>query len=217
MLLVEFSPGCPTPAPTVATTATPTTTPTVTPTRAPTPPLTCGSFPSNSNTQTFFKPGELPADPFNKDDSKLVLATRLTPAVSGDMTAFRFYKSAMEYAKHTLRIYNPENQELLYSLQLNDSYFLCEGPRWVSIPLPSPFRLHKGAQYVLAVEFVLAYPKTENFFPVSGGIQRGDLIFLGSLFGFEEGQYPKETPLTTSNYWLDRKYTKTRSMPSAGS
>jgi hypothetical protein len=154
---------------------------------------------------------ETPQQDNNNDGKELVLAVRVVPTVTGDATAFRFYKPALEDDTHTLRIYRASTYELVRTVTISTA---CSGSGWVSVALPQPLTLLGGVEYVFALENVRYYPKTELYFPVSGGTTRGSLIFLGSLLDVVANRFPTFTMLGRTNYFLDGKRHKHPHVPS---
>jgi hypothetical protein len=137
-----------------------------------------------------------------------VLAVRVVPKVTGQVSAFRFYKAAGEGKSHTLRVYKAHTGDLLKTLYFTDP---CAGPGWITISLPHPLTVLGGFEYVFTLEGVVFYPKSEHFFPANGvGMARDNLTFLGSLFSLTGGIFPTENYLATHNYFLDRKSTHCR-------
>lgn len=208
----------PTPAPTILPTVSPTELPSANPTAAPgwlqtsvptsgghslVQGIMCSSFPSASNVQTFYSDSDEPVLPYNNDDNTpLVVGARISTSVGGSLTAFRYYKSADEGPTHRIKIFKASTGELLRGMVVSDT---CEGPGWVSIPLTQPLRVWANEIYVIALTNVFNYPKTEHFFPATGGLTRGSLTQLGSVYGFDRSSMPLYSSPKNPSYFVDGK------------
>lgn len=203
----------PTTTPTATPPATPSANPTIAPTFAPTltqtaaptvalSRITCNIFSSAPGVSSFFTAQDLPQVASERDGmTRLVLGTRFTTSVSGRITAFRFYKALYEAsAVRSGRIYNTDTGALVAAVRFSDSG--CAGGNWVTASLITPFCTTAGARYTIAVDDVLAYAKSEDYFPLQG-LTRGSVTFLGGVYGFEPSAMPSEVFNRASNYWVD--------------
>jgi hypothetical protein len=152
--------------------------------------------------QTIFSSTDTPQLPTNTDNRALVLGLRFSSSVIGDITAFRFFKSASEGGSgHMGRIYNRSNGQLLASTAAfsDDS---CPGPRWVSVPLFAPLRTVVGREYTVAVDSLMHYAKTDS---MAWPRVSGALSALGATYGFGLGTMPNEPSWMNAHYWVDGK------------
>jgi hypothetical protein len=154
---------------------------------------------------TFFTAQDLPQVASERDGmTRLVLGTRFTTSVSGRITAFRFYKALYEAsAVRTGRIYNTDTGALVADVRFSDSG--CAGGNWVVASLLTPFCTTAGTRYTIAVDNVLAYAKSEDYFPLQG-LTRGSVTFIDGVYGFEPRVMPNEVFNRASNYWVDCEF-----------
>lgn len=199
---VEVTPLAASPTPS---TPPPTPAPTPSPTSAASSAYVCDVWPS-SGRQTIFFPSDTPQALDLNDGVHLVLGQRFTTAVAGDLLAVRYYKAASEGGSSSLggrtgRIYDWSSGALLASTELtvDDG---CPGPRWVSIPLQASLRTAVGKEYVVAIDGVDYYSKTDVY---DLGANLGGSInptIGGAVYGFDTGVMPNGAG-GDANYWVD--------------
>jgi hypothetical protein len=149
-----------------------------------------------------FKNVHVPSDsPGRTVDERVpvVIGVKLEYRTAGQLTAFRFYKTANEVAPlHKGAIYTWPQCELVCETPCFSS---CAGPAWASVQLPTPCFVQPGQQYILAVDGVTEYGKIENCFPA----ERGDglISVIGSTFGYEVGSIPTFEGDASSAYLVD--------------
>lgn len=201
----------PTPMPTPAPTPPPTPPPTpAPPTPAPTPsPLGCKTWPG-LGTQTVFTATAVPAAPANTDGRELVLGTRFVTNGAGDITAVRFFRPAQAGGVKTQgRVYDAATKTLLSSSLFEAEDESCTGAGWVSLALVSPIRSAPGREYVVAIDPVMWYAKSDNFFLSSRTSDGGGVTLLrgGGVYQVVRNVMPDipsgGTILGATNYWLD--------------
>lgn len=185
------------------------------PTPAPTSPpsatgLKCGTFPG-AGVQTLFTAADVTPTLNLNDGDPLVLGLRFTTTVAGDITAFRFYKSASEVGGvHSGRVYLSSSGALLGTTGPFDPS-TCTGWRWVSVPLLTPVRTSPGVEYTVAVDMVDNYGKTEG--TMASGRVSGYLraVAGGSVYGLDSGVIPRDVFETSdqANYWVDGEWPST--------
>lgn len=141
------------------------------------------------------------------EDRPMVLGVRFRANLVGDIRAVRFYKSPGEGgSNHVGKIYDWETQELLASTAdagavVDDS--ACPGPGWITIDLPTPLLVEPGREYVVALDSLMHYVKTEN--QLANGWWNNELeaVENGAVYAQDEGYMPTETWLGGNNYWID--------------
>jgi hypothetical protein len=145
-----------------------------------------------------FNSSDLPVVVDARDDNtRLVLGFRFTTTVPTDILAVRFYRAPSETTGvATVSIYDARTHVRLTS---TTATITCAGGQWEEIPLPAGFRTVPDTQYIVAVDNVLYYPKTETFF--SGPRTYGDVVVLEGVFGVTPGIIP--TFGSSSNYFVD--------------
>lgn len=79
----------------------------------------------------------------------------------------------------------------------------CKGEGWVSVNFASPLRTTPGTTYVVAIDSVAHYRKTENYF--NGPKPCGDMHVLGSVFGLSADKMPSRVDRERDCYWVDGK------------
>lgn len=149
---------------------------------------------------TIFSQGEAPPElPDKTCDDDTALGLRFKASIDGNVTSVRFWKSPSEDSKTLVaRIYSWPSGALLSSTRPFPS---CEGPAWVSVPLPRAARIKKDHEYVAVIIGAGAYPVTENYFQKNK--RTGFLTAMSGVFGFTPGSVPPSTGLSTNNYYID--------------
>jgi hypothetical protein len=145
------------------------------------------------------------------DDRPLGLAVRFTTTTSGTLTAVRWFKSPQEGGSgHVGKIYDfASRAQLAVTPALSDAQ--CPGPVWVRLPLSTPLRATPGQEYVVAVEGLMYYVKSEGFW--SAPRQSGNLLArqAGALYTFAVGGMPDQVALGgTTNYFVDGEWMNQR-------
>jgi hypothetical protein len=158
-------------------------------------------WPQQQGRLTFFKPSEEPAlDNAGDDKSLHAFGIRLRTLVAGDLTAVRFRKAEQEEgARHNVRIVDWDTGALLSSVTNVDDG-MCQGPTWVSIPLSPPLRTRVGMTYLVYVDNIMYFSRTDNFY--KGPMTRSQLTIQGSTSG-QAGYVPWDTYWQATNYWVD--------------
>jgi hypothetical protein len=166
------------------------------------PGVSCDVFPPSTpgSSLTLFTPTDLPAvDDARDDNTRLVLGFRFTTTAPTDILAIRFFKARSESSgDYSVSIFDAHTHVRLVSATASTSS--CRGGQWVEVPLPSAFTTVPNTQYIVAVDNVLYYPKTEGFF--TRPRTYGDIIVLQGVFGVVPGQIAEYG--STSNYYIDR-------------
>lgn len=156
--------------------------------------------------QTYFKNTDVPGYANLKDGIPLVLGMIFGTSVAGEITAFRFYKAAGEGgANHFGRIYEWSTGNLVAWTDRSDDSS-CAGGRWVTIPLAAPFRTAVGVKYTLALDAVMSYAKSENYYTTVPAT-RNSIISYGSVYGTGVGARPTSGEQGSACYWVDGKCT----------
>jgi hypothetical protein len=123
---------------------------------------------------------------------------RFTTESAGTITGFRFWKGKHEGGYgHTGYLYSWPEGEVLATVTIDDSD--CDDDDWVSANFQTPFRTTPGQQYVVAIDSVIFYPKTEGC--LREPRVSGDLTALNSVYGFELGVVPRTE--TETCYYVD--------------
>lgn len=176
--------------------------------------LSCDTFPP-AGTFTIMTQGEAPGSMSNTENAPLVLGLRFVPTQAGSVSAVRFFKSNAEMgSSRSGRIYDSSNGALLGSTgPFSDAS--CPGPRWVAVRLPTPVRLTAGKEYIVAIDALRFYTKTDNYFDndMTGG---GGLTVYGgaSVYTFVTNTMPNNAASGgTSNYWIDGQSACQPSLP----
>lgn len=167
--------------------------------------VSCSSWPA-SNYVTIFNSTDTPARTDLTDYSRLVLGLRFTTPVAGNVTAVRFFKARSEGGTdHTANIYEWSSGKLLATSDyVNDA--ACTGGQWVSIPLSPPLATSVGTEYVVALDSLLYYAKSDVF-DMSGKAGRPVVPTVGgAVYSFRSGHMPKDAASYTANYWIDGEH-----------
>lgn len=163
----------------------------------------CDTWPS-AGVSTVFKSADRPASSDNFDGIPLVLGLRFYALLPGTVTAFRFYKAASEVSvSHLGSVYEWASGTRVASTGPFASGS-CNGGGWVRAPLLQPLRVVVGREYVVAVDSVMRYPKTDGEWAatrVSGALE----VRVGAgVFGLVSGEMPRQNwGGGLSNYWVD--------------
>lgn len=160
------------------------------------------------------------ADTFHQpiDQPLMKIVTRGRVAVLGQgfrvnqpvsIRSFRFFKSPGEMSKasRTGRIYSwPDGSMLATTTPFSDA--ACAHGGWVSIPFARPFTAMPNRTYVVAVDGVLKYAITRDYFRNS--VTKGPLTMLagGALHGYQSGALPRRRSKRDKyhSYWIDGNY-----------
>jgi hypothetical protein len=164
----------------------------------------CHQWPTAaSGAATFFFPSEAPASVANRNgDRKLVLGTRFTAMGAGVITGFRFFQSQGEVGRsHMGWIYDASTGKALAAVKIAETD--CSRPGWISVALPAPVTTIANTEYIVAIENVIYYPKSEQYFSTT--LKRGKLQFTGGVYGFVSNRMPSENA-GAANYWLDGQW-----------
>lgn len=120
--------------------------------------------------------------------------------MAGSITGFRFFKGRYEPGhEQTGRIYDAATGDLLSLVTFTS--LTCDGPEWISVQLATPLITSAYAEYIVAIDTVLRYAKTEDFFPHP--VTRQNLKFFNSVYGFDSGVMPAEDFTGSSSYFVD--------------
>lgn len=185
--------------------------PTASPTRPPGPgkPLyECNTWPP-AGIMTLFAQGDHPISARSSDGVPLTLGLQFGVTWTGDISAFRYYKSASDdgMEEHTGRIYSWPDGKVLADTEPFTAE-ACSGAGWVTIPLNRPLRAVEGHTYVLAIDNMSSYASSGNF--LRADYKKGYLVAKmgGGLYGFTPGVMPRDKYGSTSytNYWLDGEW-----------
>lgn len=167
----------------------------------------CYTSPALGLATLFGSSEETPESMDVTDGQPMVLGSRFRVSVAGEVRAVRFFKSPSEGGSgHVGKIYDWDTQELLASTGdassgsvIDDS--ACPGPGWVTIDLPTPLAVEPGREYMVAMDCLTYYVRTDYF---AGSSQSNELEMVesGAKFGYE-GSMPTMTALGSENYFVD--------------
>jgi hypothetical protein len=117
-------------------------------------------------------------------------------------TAIRYFKAANEDGGHrTGFIYNRTDGRPVATTEPFDDGD-CAGPRWVQVNLKYPVRPGLGQEYVVAIDDVMYYAKTEDYmFNKKTGYLRPSL----GVYSYQSGYMPTTTYGKMTNFWVDGK------------
>jgi hypothetical protein len=175
-----------------------TSSPTIGPTSDPT--VGCKQWPKAPAT-AFHRVEDLPAETYD-EGRPIVLANKVSATTAGTITTFRFYKTAKENGvTHTGKLYSWPQRELLAQTK---PFVSCKGPGWVSAPFNKGVAVGPSQQYLLVLDGVRDYAKTQHFF--TGPKTNGALVGHGGLYGFVVGEVPVQDDQLTTNYFIDCKF-----------
>jgi hypothetical protein len=116
--------------------------------------------------QTWYHAHEAPAEKAFCSSKALNLGTRWLSSVIGDVTHLRYWKSRGDVNRvHVGRIYDAGNWAVLAETEpigqvCGAAYY--EG--WVSVPLKTPFRTKLHAAYVIAIDNMQVFGRTNHVF-----------------------------------------------------
>ena len=141
----------------------------------------------------------VPSNTFYPDPDPVELALRFSSAVSGNITAIRWYKDAAHTGVVTGRVYD-NNQALIYEGVFPD------GVGWVEHILPAPIPINSGEEYVVSIHTTSGYISSGGYFtsPITVGNLTASTPNNIFLYG-AGGSYPTDT-WNASNYWVDVEF-----------
>lgn len=170
----------------------------------------CGAWPG-PDLQTIFTKHDMPHSLDRHEGRSITVGIRVSVSVPGLATAVRFYKSPREGGEgHTGMIYDWASGALLASTVADLKDLQCPGPQWVSLPLDQALPLYPGTQYVVAVDSVTNYAKSDDSLTSDRVSGAGQLTGRrnGAVFG-SPGSMPRDTSRATSNFWVDLEFEST--------
>lgn len=160
----------------------------------------CNSLPSQTY-GNIYTVEDIPATTFN-EGSQLALGVKVTVKTAGAFTAFRFYKTEHEHAEtHVGKVYTWPQGRLVGA---TSPFTSCRGPTWVSTSIVGGVDAVPGQEYIIVLDGVTDYAKTEHFFnghrPSSGQV-----VVIGGVYGLVVGQVPTGDDQLPSSYFIDCK------------
>lgn len=166
----------------------------------------CGLWPDSDAVDTLFQPIDRPHSNQVRDGQAVVLGQQFSTTKAGVITAFRYFKSPSDSGvlKRSGRIYSwPDGALLGRTPVFTDSGCVRNG--WVSVPLINPLKVKANKVYVMALDKVDYYVKTDGQFVREK--KSGALVALagGALHGYTSGVMPsgRDSKRINTNYWLD--------------
>lgn len=155
---------------------------------------------------SLFSSADVPASVTTTDNVLYSLGTRFTTTAAGVITSVRFCKATNEPGVgHAAKIYDWTTGNLLSSVSFID--ISCTGPSFVTITLPNPVSTTKGGSYLVAVDGLKYYCKTDNFFTTartSGALTSQG----GGTYSLTSGLIPLDGNTGKSNYFIDGASTR---------
>lgn len=170
----------------------------------------CDYFPPSEYT-TLFTQDDFPHERDATDGKQLVLGQQFTTSVAGDITAIRYFHSGSDDGSADRKgyIYSwPEGRVLASTAGLRR--IPCrEG--WVSLPLTKPLLTIPGKVYMIVIDGLIRYVKTENYFQDNKTNGAITAVANGARYGFECGTMPKDLTDWSgkTNYFIDSTLTLT--------
>lgn len=139
-----------------------------------------------------------PLEPADNDaKGKVEIGLKFTVEKAGKIKAFRFYQAKSESGPHTLRLWAADGRQLL-TVKAPEA----PGGSWISVPLPEPFAVSAGKDYVVSYTSNTRYPATPNFFKAP--IRRGDVTAIVGVYSFDAlGEKAPDKVFKNMNYFLD--------------
>lgn len=166
--------------------------------------VACGTWPPLLSVDTVFTSSETPAAPSETLGSRRSVGLIFTSPLGGTVSAVRFYKGAYEGGEgHVGHIYDRATGARLASTRtFNDSG--CAAGGWVRVALVDPLPVTPSRTYVAAVDNVMYFASSPEFFLASGRRSANGRIVVprrGGVAG-AVGAVPN-TNFRDRNYWVD--------------
>lgn len=161
---------------------------------------TCSAAEPSPGEESVFA-GQTPSLDDESDGSAYSLGFRFSSAAPGLLTSVRFFKAASEaVGGHSVSVYDADSGALLATASSGSEY--CRGPGWTNIRLKSPLAVQPGVNYIAAVDRLLYYAKTADYFtqPLQTSTLR---VPAGANVAGAAGAMPTENWGPDSNYWVD--------------
>lgn len=134
------------------------------------------------------------------DGRRMTVGLRYRVAKVCTFTAIRYFKAANDDGGHkTGVIYNrTDGRPIATTEPFDDEH--CPGPRWVQINLKYPVRPGMGQEYIVAIDDLMYYAKSEDY-PFNK--KMGYLRPQQGVYGYQSGYMPTSTYGKMTNYWVD--------------
>lgn len=164
----------------------------------------CNSWPALNTIDTLFTSAEAPAAPSETLGSRRSVGVVFTSPLGGTVSAVRFYKGAYEEGEgHVGHIYDRATGARLASTRtFNDSG--CAAGGWVRVALLDPLPVTANRTYVAAMDNVMYFASSPEFFLASGRRSANGRIVVprrGGVAG-AVGAVPSAN-FRDRNYWVD--------------
>lgn len=163
----------------------------------------CRTWPEDR--ESFYRPEELPQKPALTDGATLVLGLRFRARVAGALTAVRFYKPANERGvDHVGKIFDWGSGRQLAQTDAGMDDSSCPCPGWVSLPLTAPLQIRPGVEYVVAIDCLRYYSKSNTMFDERPSRDDGLVTGPGSgVYTFTLGAMPNANFERDAHYFVD--------------
>jgi hypothetical protein len=168
----------------------------------------CSAWPRIAH--TFYTPEDSPCDENVEDGKRVVLGQQFKVIEDGVIHSFRYYRSSKDVGEksRTGYIYSyPSGMVLSTTGKFTDK---CGEGGWVTVPLLKPLRIHKGRTYLVAIDNLEFYAKSEGMFKKDETRRSITMHEHGARYGFTPGNMPIEQhgDNGASSYWIDSKSTQ---------
>lgn len=159
--------------------------------------MTCNTWPGVGY-QTLMKASEVPTWPNFTTNALNSLGLRVVPSAAGNLTAVRFLKGLSEAGtdKRVRVIDWKTGAEYASVASIADA--ACAGGQWVSVALRPPIKTAVGTEYLVVLDNVMFFARSDNFLPRTSGA----LTSTGSSSGLGQA-IPWDVFWQASSYWLD--------------
>lgn len=164
--------------------------------------LGCNTWPGSS-VQTLFTATDLPTITDYTPGMGYSIGLRVTTVVAGDIRAVRYLRSAQEASgSRSIGILDwKTGQEYVAAKTVSDAVCTSSGSaQWVSVPLTSALHTAVGTEYLIYVDSVTYFPRSDGYFAAPK--TSGYLTATGSSSG-PAGHVPWDDFWQNSNYFID--------------
>ncbi|MBB5221396.1 hypothetical protein HNP73_001317 [Amaricoccus macauensis] len=151
----------------------------------------------SGSTHSFWGAGARPDIVTDVDTASVELGIRFKPAVTGQITAIRFYKGPENDGTHTAHLFASGGKQLAKATFTNET-----ASGWQEVQLSAPITVTGGKTYVAAYHAPTGeYSASVNFF--NSAFTNGPLTAVSGVYKYGgAGSFPNQSYQAT-NYWVD--------------